>query len=109
VWSRQKDDYDVLIYVANWPKKRVAAWDTLLKARAIENMSYCIGVNIIGTDGNNLPYVGHSGVYNVLGNPLHTHPPEDEAIETVVLDKNELETTREHLGFLKDKDAFNID
>lgn len=108
VWSRYKDDYEVLIYIANWPKKRVAAWDTLLQARAVENMSYCIGLNIIGTDGNHLPYVGHSAAYDALGMPMSKHEPEAEAIETVELTKTHLHTLREELGFLNDKDAFNI-
>ena len=108
VWARNKDDYEILIYVANWPAKRISAWDTLLKARAIENMSYCIGVNIIGTDGNNFPYVGHSAAYDVLGEPLSSHPPEEDVIETVILKKSDLETTREKLCFLKDKDSFEI-
>lgn len=108
VWSRYKDDYEVLIYIANWPKKRVAAWDTLLQARAVENMSYCIGLNIIGTDGNHLPYVGHSAAYDALGMPMSKHESEAEAIETVELTKTHLHTLREELGFLNDKDAFNI-
>jgi predicted amidohydrolase len=108
VWSRYKDDYEVLIYVANWPKKRVAAWDILLQARAVENMSYCIGLNIIGTDGNHLPYVGHSAAYDALGTPLTKHEPEAETIEIVELTKTHLHTQREELGFLNDKDAFNI-
>src|SRR5690606_8547629 len=67
VWSRNPDNYDVLIYVASWPAKRMVAWDTLLKARAIENMSYCVGVNRVGKDGNNHEYSGNSAAYDVLG------------------------------------------
>ena len=70
VWSRMQEpnEYDVLVYVANWPKPRVAAWDTLLRARAIENQAYCIGINRVGVDGNDHEYVGHSGVYDFGGN-----------------------------------------
>jgi len=67
VWARNVEDYDLLLYVANWPKVRVNAWDALLKARAIENMAYCIGVNRVGLDGNNYEYSGHSSAYDVLG------------------------------------------
>ena len=108
VWARNQDDYDALIYVANWPKKRVAAWDILLQARAVENMSYCIGLNIIGIDGNDFPYVGHSSAYDALGNRMSKHHPEEEAIETIVLEKSHLSKLRDQLGFLRDKDEFNI-
>jgi Predicted amidohydrolase len=67
IWARNTENYDVLLYVANWPVKRIVAWDALLKARAIENMSYCIGVNRVGIDGTGHEYVGHSAVYDVLG------------------------------------------
>ncbi|MBZ9786906.1 amidohydrolase [Psychroflexus sp. CAK57W] len=108
VWARNKDDYEVLIYVANWPEKRVSAWDILLQARAVENMSYCIGLNIIGTDGNNFPYVGHSAAYDALGKPLSEHDPEEEAVQTVTLEKTHLNQLRDKLGFLRDKDPFSI-
>ena len=67
VWARNIENYDALIYVANWPKPRIQAWDALLKARAIENMAYCIGVNRIGSDGLGYEYAGHSAAYDVLG------------------------------------------
>ncbi|MBZ9652867.1 amidohydrolase [Psychroflexus montanilacus] len=108
VWARYKDDYDALIYVANWPKKRVAAWDILLQARAVENMSYCIGLNIMGIDGNEFPYVGHSAGYDALGKCLSDHHPEEEAIQSLTLEKSHLSELREKLGFLRDKDPFSI-
>jgi len=108
VWARNSDDYDLLIYVANWPKTRVSAWDALLKARAIENMSYCVGVNRVGLDGNNYEYTGHSGAYDVLGNRLDDIPNNEEAIRIVELDKSLIEFYRENLGFLKDRDSFTI-
>ncbi|NDV15258.1 amidohydrolase [Muricauda sp. TY007] len=106
VWSRNTEDYDVLIYVANWPKKRINAWDTLLKARAIENMAYCIGVNRIGTDGVDFEYNGHSAVYDVLGEPLAYS--EEEEILYATLDKEHILTTRKKLRFLEDRDSFNL-
>jgi len=108
VWARNTHNYDLLLYVANWPKKRITAWDALLKARAIENMSYCIGVNRVGLDGNGHEYVGHSGVYDVLGNQISTKDFEKEFTQTIVLDKEQLETHRKHLQFLNDRDAFSL-
>lgn len=108
VWARNTEDYDLLLYVANWPKMRIAAWDTLLKARAIENMAYCIGVNRVGLDGNNYEYSGHSGAYDVLGNRMDSIPQSKEAIELVTLEKEHITTYREKLGFLKDRDSFNL-
>lgn len=107
VFSRNTLDYDLVIYVANWPKTRIAAWDTLLKARAIENMSYCIGVNRVGTDGNDLEYVGHSGVYDVLGEESAFAKAEEKTI-LVTLSKSHIEATRKKLPFLIDKDNFTI-
>jgi predicted amidohydrolase len=108
VWARNVEDYDLLFYVANWPKVRVKAWDTLLQARAIENMSYCIGVNRVGLDANNHEYSGHSAAYDVLGKRIDTMPYDNEAIEVVTMDKTHIETYRNKLGFLKDKDGFNL-
>ena len=108
VWARNTEDYDALIYVANWPKPRVSAWDALLKARAIENMSYCIGVNRVGVDGVNAEYCGHSAAYDVLGNSLTSMAPYKEQIEVVTLEKRHIEAYRNKLKFLDDRDAFNL-
>ncbi|NND88532.1 MAG: amidohydrolase [Flavobacteriaceae bacterium] len=108
VWSRNTDNYDVLIYVANWPSKRVGAWDALLKARAIENMSYAIGVNRIGSDGNDHPYSGHSAVYDALGECISTSPFESDFMETISLERSHLKSHREHLQFLQDRDHFTL-
>lgn len=108
VWARNIEDYDVLIYVANWPKPRILAWDTLLKARAIENMCYCIGVNRIGTDEEQNEYSGNSAVYDVLGNSLTNIKPNREHIEVVSLERNHINFYRNKLKFLKDKDRFTI-
>ena len=106
VWARNTEAYDVLIYVANWPEKRIIAWDTLLKARAIENMAYCVGVNRVGLDGNSHQYVGHSALYDVLGNRLSTQDFEKEFVETITLSKDHILENRNYLGFLNDRDEF---
>ena len=106
VWSRNTNNYDLLIYVASWPKKRVYAWDSLLKARAIENMSYTIGVNRIGLDGNNFEYNGHSIVLDSLGENISKENNEEEDIISVTLSKVNQNTIRQKLAFLNDADAF---
>jgi predicted amidohydrolase len=108
VWSRNTEDYDVLLYVANWPKPRVSAWDALLKARAIENMCYCIGVNRVGFDGVNSEYSGHSAVYNVLGERITSFEPNKQDIQVVRLEKRHIEVYRNKLKFLDDRDVFKI-
>jgi predicted amidohydrolase len=108
VWARNTEDYDVLTYVANWPKPRVSAWDALLKARAIENMCYAIGVNRVGVDGVNSLYSGHSTVYDVLGKEMTAFKPNKEQIEIVTLEKRHIEAYRNKLKFLNDRDSFKI-
>ncbi|WP_425234854.1 amidohydrolase [Ulvibacterium sp.] len=107
VWSRNTENYDALIYVANWPKPRITAWDTLLKARAIENMAYCIGVNRIGQDETGHEYIGHSAVYNCLGEQLMFS--EKEAVLQVTLCKEHIKSTRDKLKFLDDRDRFILE
>lgn len=106
VWARNIEDYDILVYVANWPKPRISAWDTLLKARAIENMAYCIGVNRVGLDGLGHEYSGHSAVYDVLGNQLAYSEKEEVIYST--LSKAHITAQREKLRFLEDRDEFNL-
>ncbi len=108
VWARNTEDYDVLMYIANWPKPRITAWDALLKARAIENMSYCIGVNRVGTDGVNSVYSGHSAVYDVLGNLVSSIKPDAEQTAVITLEKKHINTYRNRLKFLKDRDTFIV-
>ena len=108
VWARNTEDYDALIYVANWPKTRVNAWDALLKARAIENMSYCIGVNRVGEDANGLEYVGHSAIYDSLGKELCKITNALEKTAIITLDKIHLNKTRNTLKFLDDRDDFIV-
>ncbi|WP_333878092.1 nitrilase family protein [Flavobacterium sp.] len=107
VFARNTAQYDVLLYVANWPKPRINAWDILLKARAVENMSYAVGVNRIGTDNNSLEYVGHSQAVDFLGNYL-LEPQETDGVFIVELDKEKLLETRSKLAFLDDRDAFEL-
>jgi omega-amidase len=105
VWSRNKNDYDVLLYVANWPERRVQAWKYLLIARAIENQSYVIGVNRVGNDGNDIYHSGDSMVLDPLGNVLY-HKQHEEDVTTVELNYDDLKKAREQLPFLKDADDF---
>ena len=105
VFSRNVENYDVLLYLANWPKIRINAWDILLKARAVENMSYVIGVNRFGIDANNHEYTGHSQAVDFLGNYL-IEPQEKEGIFIIELDKEKLLEARTKLAFLDDKDDF---
>jgi omega-amidase len=107
VFARNTEEYDALIYVANWPKPRINAWDALLKARAIENMCYTIGVNRIGEDPNKHIYPGHSQAIDFLGNFL-IEPQETEGVFITNLDKTILLETRQKFGFLNDRDGFKM-
>ncbi len=112
VWARQqiKEDgaeYDLLLYVANWPERRSHAWKTLLCARAIENQCYVIGVNRVGTDGNNIYHSGNSLVIDPLGQVLY-HMADEEDVFTITVQKEKLDEVREKFPFWKDADSFNI-
>jgi len=112
VWARQQStenntEYDVLIYVANWPEKRNHAWKTLLCARAIENQCYVIGVNRVGNDGNNIYHSGNSLVIDPLGQVLY-HMADEEDINTITLSKEKLEEVRTRFPFWKDADDFGL-
>jgi len=107
VFARNVENYDLLLYIANWPKVRTNAWDALLKARAIENLSYALGVNRLGLDANNYEHIGHSQVVDFLGNYI-LEPQETEAVFVVELDKNIMLETRKKLDFLSDQDQFEI-
>jgi len=109
VFSRNTMDYDVLVYVANWPAPRIAAWDALLKARAIENMSYCIGVNRVGMDANSLEYPGHTTVIDLFGNDVERCMDNKEDLVIAELNKDHLKRYRQKLQFLNDRDAFNLE
>ena len=108
VFARNVENFDLLLYVANWPKPRINAWDTLLKARAIENMCYVVGVNRVGKDANNLEYIGHSAAYDCLGAVQGNKIEEKECIKLVQLDKQHIEDIRSKLNFLADSDNFKL-
>ena len=108
VWGRNTSDYDLLIYTANWPHKRINAWDTLLKARAIENMSYCVGVNRIGTDGANLHYPGHTAIIDYMGETIGKTTPNTAGFCQAELIKTAQDTARKKLNFLNDRDRFTL-
>lgn len=107
VWSRNTDDFDLLVYAANWPQRRIAAWEKLLPARAIENQCYVAGVNRTGPDGNEIPYNGQSAVYDPMGEKILSLG-EAEGTGTSLLQSAPLETLRTHLPFLRDRDSFEI-
>jgi predicted amidohydrolase len=107
VWSRSRGDYDLLVYVANWPARRAHAWSALLKARAIENLSYVVGVNRIGRDGNGASYAGDSVALDFLGQPLSSEGGGDR-VETAVLDMESLKAYRESFPVHLDADDFTL-
>jgi predicted amidohydrolase len=121
VWARQTSpltlsasgegaavpEYDLLIYVANWPERRIHAWKTLLQARAIENQCYVAGINRVGKDGNGIYYSGSSMVVDPLGEILYQKENEED-IFTRTLQKQKLDEIRSKLPFWKDGDSFII-
>ena len=108
VFSRNDINYDILIYLANWPIKRIDAWDTLLKARAIENQCYTIGVNRVGDDGNGNAFNGHSQVLDAFGKALLPLNQNKDAILQIYISIDELRIKRQKINFLKDRDRFNL-
>lgn len=107
VWSRGRDDYDLLLYVANWPARRAHAWSALLRARAIENLSYVAAVNRIGRDGNDVSYVGDSVALDYLGQPVSSEGGGDR-VETAVLDLESLRAYRASFPAHLDADGFEL-
>jgi predicted amidohydrolase len=119
VWARQQSvtastteaenntEYDVLLYVANWPEKRNHAWKTLLTARAIENQCFTIGVNRVGVDGNNIAHSGDSMVVGPLGEIIY-HRAYEEDVFHIQLQKEEIKNTRAQFPFWKDADDFKL-
>src|SRR5690606_13357057 len=108
VWCRTSDDYDALICVANWPSVRVEPWKALLKARAIENMAYSIGVNRIGTDDYDLEYNGNSKVFDPIGTELKLKTQNKFLFQTEI-SLDTVKKYRQNFGFLNDRDAFRLD
>lgn len=106
VWSRNRGDYDAMLYVANWPARRMLAWQTLLRARAIENQCYVVGVNRVGTDPV-AEYVGGSTVFDAYGNCV-AQCGADEGFATAELDMERLREFRQKFPVLEDRDHFTI-
>jgi omega-amidase len=112
VWARQtlqngEPEFDLLIYVANWPERRSHAWETLLQARAIENQCYVAGVNRVGNDGNGIYHKGDSMVIDPLGSVL-IKQQETAGVFSIEIDKKTLAAVREKMPFWKDADQFNL-
>ncbi|MBV7528941.1 amidohydrolase [Chitinophaga sp. sic0106] len=114
VWARNRiveetgaPAYDVLVYVANWPERRNTAWKTLLRARAIENQCFAIGVNRVGNDGNNIYHSGDTSLIDPMGEILY-EKAHDQDVFTYTLSRERLEDVRKNIPFLKDADAFTI-
>jgi len=105
VFARNNDDYDAILYVANWPEKRVGAWEHLLKARAIENLSFVFGLNRIGTDGNDLFYQESSHCFFADGKEISQ---KQGNLVSAELNMDELKDFRTHFQFLNDRDRFSI-
>ena len=101
-------DYDLLLFVANWPSARAYPWNTLLRARAIENLSFVAAVNRVGTDGNGLHYAGDSAVIDFLGHPL-SECGDEEVVSTTTLLAAELAAHRKRFPAMFDADAFKLD
>jgi len=111
VWSRQVStpsgpEYDAVLYVANWPERRALAWNTLLRARAMENQAYCMGVNRVGDDGHGIHHAGDSAVYDPLGETVWHCGDGQEAVHTVTLERAHLDAVRDKLRFWQDGDRF---
>ena len=109
VFSRNDVDYDVLIYLANWPVKRIEAWDTLLKARSIENQCYTIGVNRVGKDGDGIPFNGHSKVFDAFGKKLLSATKNIEEVLQIEISLDDLKLKRRQMNFLQDRDNFTLE
>ena len=109
VFSRNDVNYDVLIYLANWPVKRIEAWDTLLKARSIENQCYTIGVNRVGKDGNGIPFNGHSKVFDAFGKKLLSATKNIEEVLQIEISLDDLKLKRRQMNFLQDRDDFTLE
>ncbi|MGB3464653.1 MAG: amidohydrolase [Cyclobacteriaceae bacterium] len=109
VWSRSINyEYDLMVCIANWPKPRINAWDTLLQARAIENQCYVVGVNRTGTDGYNAEYNGHSAVIDYLGKYIEEPTESDDSIKVTTVAKEPMTNFRQKYNFQKEADQFTI-
>jgi predicted amidohydrolase len=108
VFSRNNVDYDLLIYLANWPIKRIDAWDTLLKARSIENQCFTIGVNRVGEDGNGIPFNGYTKVFDAFGKELLSAKENMEEVLQIEISLDDLKLKRRQMNFLQDRDNFTL-
>lgn len=113
VWSRNKVinneyEYDLLLYVANWPERREYAWQQLLIARAIENQSYVVGVNRVGVDGLNVNYSGHTAAIDMLGQKLTSIPAHQNTTQTITIIKDDLMAYRKQFPAYLDADDFDL-
>lgn len=108
VFCRNQNDYDAMICVANWPASRRYPWQTLLKARAIENQSYVLGCNRVGIDGNNIEYTGDSMIVGPEGDVLSELPAGETGAVSGVLEHSRLHRFRKKYPFLNDADAFSL-
>ena len=108
VWCRNRDDYDVLLCLANWPAARQMHWNSLLRARAIENQCFTVGVNRVGTDGNDVAYVGGSGVYDFQGETMMEIFERPQLVH-VTLDKLSLDEYRAAFPTWQDADQFQLE
>jgi omega-amidase len=108
VWSRNRGDYDVLLYVANWPQSRREVWSTLLKARAIENQCFVVGVNRIGKDGEGITYSGDSMIIDPKGNVILSLNQNEEDLKTFEISLSDLKEFRSKFPVWKDADDFII-
>jgi predicted amidohydrolase len=109
VWSRNMNDYDLLVYVANWPRQRDEVWNTLLKARAMENQAYVAGINRVGTDGQKIHYSGYSQILDAKGNYLANAEINEEAVLQATLSYTELQRFRTVFPVLKDADSYQLE
>ncbi len=108
VWSRNNNEYDLLLFVANWPARRIYAWKQLLIARAIENQCYVAGVNRVGVDETGVSYNGESMVLDALGKKISTTKPLQSSVETVRLNGPGLDTFRGQFPVMLDSDQYRI-
>ena len=108
VWSRNTNEADLQLFVANWPERRAMPWSSLLKARAIENMCFVAGLNRIGEDGNGVTHSGDSAVFDELGNEILKLTPNEQDVQSITLDRAKMLASREKFSFLKDRDTFRI-
>ena len=109
VWSRRSKnfDYDLLLYVANWPERRNAAWKMLLPARAIENQSYVVAVNRVGADGNGILHSGDTAIYDFLGEKTSAATAHQKMVLQATLEKKSLINFRNQFPFWQDADEFD--